>query len=363
MLLIAIGLALLLLGAELLVRGASRLAATVGLSPLVVGLTVVAYGTSAPELAVSVQSALGGQADIALGNVVGSNVFNVLFILGASAVITPLVVARRLVRLDVPLLIAVSFATWVLALDGRVGRLDGLLLVSGAVVYTAWLIREGRKETRREQERAAVETASPPGGGRRVALNLLWVLVGLGLLVAGSRWFVEGAVEAARTLGLSELVIGLTIIAAGTSLPEVATSLLAAFRGERDIAVGNVIGSNIFNLMAVLGGTSVVAPEGIEIAASALTFDIPVMIGVALACLPIFFTGYVIARWEGGVFMGYYGLYTAYLVLYATRHDALTTYSWIVGAFLIPLTALTLGVLAVRALRGGARWVGSEKGV
>lgn len=352
MLLIAVGLVLLILGAELLVRGASRLAATVGLSPLVIGLTVVAYGTSAPELAVSVQSALGGQADLAVGNVVGSNLFNVLVILGASAVFAPLLVSRRLVRLDVPLLIVLSVATWLLALDGRFGRVDGLLLVCGAAAYTAWLIREGRRESRRERARAPAGSPPPRLGGARLARDAVLVLVGLGLLVAGSRWFVEGAVGAARLLGVSELVIGLTIVAAGTSMPELATSLLAAVRGERDIAVGNVIGSNIFNLLVVLGGASLVAPEGVPVASSALAFDLPVMIGVALACLPIFFTGYAIARWEGAVFLGYYGLYATYLFLQATRHDALGAYSWIVGAFVIPITALTLCVLAVRALRG-----------
>jgi cation:H+ antiporter len=350
------GLALLIAGAEILVRGASRLAAAAGISPLVIGLTVVAFGTSSPELAVSVQSAFAGQADIALGNVIGSNIFNILFILGISAAIIPLVVAQQLVRLDVPIMIGVSLLVYLFGLNGQIGRLEGLLLFAGIVTYTVFLIRQSRKENKEVQEEYAREYGDrQPHGARHTIVNLLLVVGGLALLILGARWLVDSAVSLAQALGLSELIIGLTIIAAGTSMPEVATSIVAAMRGERDIAVGNVVGSNLFNLMAVLGLTSLVAPDGVPVAAPALAFDLPVMIAVALACLPIFFTGFRVARWEGWLFLVYYASYVLYLILDASQHDALPLFSSVMLLFVVPLTALTLLVLVVRERRGHRR--------
>ncbi len=345
-----VGLVVLIAGAELLVRGASRLATAVGISPLVVGLTVVAYGTSAPELAVSVQAAFAGKAEMALGNVVGSNLFNILLILGASALVAPLHVAQQLVRWDVPLLIGLSALLLVLGLDGSLGRCDGVLLVAIGVAYSVWSVRQSRRETRAVAEEYE-EAFAPTVGAPNVPRQLLLIAAGLGLLLLGSRWLVSGAIAIAQALGVGELVIALTIVAAGTSLPELATSVMASLRGERDIAVGNVIGSNIFNLLSVLGLSSVVAPHGIPVPTSALRFDIPVMIAATVACLPIFFTGHVIARWEGALFLGYYGAYTAYLVLAATRNHALPLYSEAMLFFALPLTAITLAVLAVRAAR------------
>lgn len=353
LLLFAIGLVLLVLGAELLVRGASRLAAAVGVSPLVIGLTVVAYGTSTPEMAVSVQSSWVGQADLALGNVVGSNIFNVLFILGVSALIVPLVVAQQLVRWDVPLMIGVSVLLWLLALDGHLGRADGGLLFAGVVAYTVFAIRQSRRETAEIRAEYAQEFGEARARGARLPVQIALVGIGLVLLVLGSHWLVNGAVEIARFAGLSELVIGLTIVAAGTSLPEVATSVLASIRGERDIAVGNVVGSNLFNILAVLGLSGLVAPNGVAVADAALAFDIPVMTAVAVACLPIFFTGYLIARWEGLLFLAYYVAYAAYLVLNAREHEVLPKFNTVMLWFVLPLTVLTLLVLAVRAWRAG----------
>lgn len=351
-LLLLVGLALLIVGAEIMVRGASRLAAAAGISPLVIGLTVVAFGTSSPELAVSVQSALAGQTDIALGNAIGSNMFNVLFILGISAVIIPLVVAQQLVRLDVPIMIGVSLLIYLFGFNGQISRLEGLLLFVGIVAYTVFLIRQSRKEDKEVQEEYAQEYGDrQPHGARHTIVNLLLVVGGLALLVLGARWLVDSAVSLARSLGLSELIIGLTIIAAGTSMPEVATSIVAAIRGERDIAVGNVVGSNIFNLLAVLGLSSLLAPKGIAVSAPALAFDIPVMIAVAIACLPIFFTGFRVARWEGCLFLVYYASYVVYLILDASQHDALPLFSSVMLLFVVPLTALTLLVLVVRERR------------
>ena len=346
-----LGLALLIGGAEFLVRGASRLATAVGISPLVVGLTVVAFGTSSPELAVSVMSAYAGQADLALGNVVGSNIFNVLVILGLSAVIVPLVVAQQLVRFDVPVMIGISLLMYALGMDGNIGRLDGLLLFSGVVAYTVFLIRQSRRE-RSAEVRAEYEAqfggGDAKGGWMR---NTGLLVIGLAGLILGSHWLVESAVTIARVFGVSELVIGLTIVAMGTSMPEVATSVVAALRGERDIAVGNVVGSNIFNILCVLGLSSVVAPAGINVSGAALRFDIPVMIAVALACLPVFLR-YRITRVNGGAFLVYYAAYLVYLILTATRHEALDNYQDALLYFVLPITAITLIFIAYKGLRG-----------
>ncbi|MGI5863131.1 MAG: calcium/sodium antiporter [Myxococcales bacterium] len=338
-----LGFGLLLLGAEVLVRGASHLASVMRISPLVIGLTVVAYGTSAPELAVSVSSAWSGTADIALGNVIGSNICNILLILGASALVAPLVVQQRLVRVDVPLMIVLSVVVLLIGLDGTVGRIDGLILAVGAVSYTVLLVRAGR----RSQSQGAKEEA-PVVKPRHWSIDLLLIGAGLGMLVVGSDWLVDGAVAIARSLGVSELIIGLTIVAVGTSLPELATSVVAAVRGERDIAVGNIVGSNIFNILAVLGFSATFAPDGIAVSPVALGFDIPVMIAVAVACLPIFFTGLRIERWEGAVFVGYYVAYTAYLILAASKHAALPVFTKVMGMFVLPVTALALLLVALR---------------
>uniref|UniRef100_UPI003899A74C calcium/sodium antiporter n=1 Tax=Rubrobacter aplysinae TaxID=909625 RepID=UPI003899A74C len=343
-----VGLVALPCGAELLVRGASRLAGVFGVSPLVVGLTVVAFGTSAPEAAVGVQSVLTGSADVALGNAIGSNVLNVLLVLGLSAAITPLVVSSRLVRLDVPIMIGVSFLLLVLCLNGELGRPDGLILFTGIAVYTFHAIRRGRREGGEEPRRnGRAETAG-------MLLQALYAAAGLFLLVLGARWLVDGAVAVAEAAGLSQLVIGLTVVAVGTSLPEIATSVAAAFRGEREMAVGNIVGSCIFNVLFVLGLAGLVAPDGIGVSSAVLGFDLPVMIATAVACLPIFFTGLEISRWEGFLFLGYYVAYTLYLILAATNHDALPAFSAVMMALVIPLTLVALLVPFVRALRGRA---------
>jgi cation:H+ antiporter len=351
-----LGLVALIAGAELLVRGASKLALSFGISPLVVGLTVVAFGTGSPELAVSVQSTWSGQVDLALGNVVGSNIFNVLFILGLSALLLPLLVHQQLIRQEVPIMLGVSLLLWVLAADGGIDRPEGGLLAGLLVVYTVFVIRQSRRQVQPAQAEVEAEyreafAGSLRGWDRHWGVQVLCILAGLALLVLGSRWLVEAAVGFARQLGVSELVIGLTVVAAGTSLPEVATSLLAAVRGERDIAVGNVVGSNIFNILGVLGISALVAPSVLTVAPPMLTFDLPVMVAVALACLPIFFTGNLIARWEGGLFFAYYLAYTTYLILHAGQHTALPTFAAAMVRFVLPLTFATLAVFAWRHWR------------
>ncbi len=346
------GLIALIVGAELLVRGASKLALSFGISPLVVGLTVVAFGTSSPELAVSVQSAWSGRVDIALGNVVGSNLFNVLFILGVSALITPLVVHRQLVRQEIPLLVGASLLLWALAADGGISRWDGLIFVGLLLGYTVLVIRQSRRETAADREAGGdVPAMDEQAWDRHWGVQILLVVAGLALLILGSNWLVDAAVTLARQWGMSELIVGLTIVSIGTSLPEVATSVMAALRGERDIAVGNVVGSCLFNILAVLGVSASIAPSELLVPPSMPAFDIPVMVAVTVACLPIFFTGHLIARWEGGLFLAYYIAYTAYLILDATGHDAQAGFSMVMIGFVLPFTAVTLLVLAWRHWR------------
>lgn len=349
------GLVLLIIGAEALVRGASKIAAGIGIPSLIIGLTVVAFGTSSPEMAVSVMSSLSGNVDIAVGNVVGSNIFNVLFILGLAAVITPLVVAQQLLWVDVPITIGVSVLMLLMGWNGSISRVEGMILFLLLIAYNIFLVRKSRKE---RSLLVKLEYEEEYGNGKKHdwrfwLLNGTLILVGLAMLVLGSRWLVDGATTIARSLGVSDLIIGLTIIAAGTSMPEVATSVIASIRGERDIAVGNAIGSCIFNILAVLGISAFVSPEGIPVSEAAIRFDIPIMIACAIACLPIFFTGHRIVRWEGGILFGYYIFYTIYLVLSASKHSALALFDNAMLWFVLPLTLLTIIVSFVNSVRKG----------
>ena len=394
LLMLVTGLVLLVVGGELLVRGASSVAAAFGISPLVIGLTVVAFGTSSPEMAVSIQAGLAGNPDIAVGNVVGSNIFNVLFILGACALILPLLVSLPLVRREVPIMIGVSGLLLLLSLDGSISFLDGALLFAGIVFYTVWSIIQSRKETAANKAVAesttvdVIDGKSPlwlggaiavlalavagfflgwfnivvvvflvigtllfiagslfgKGGTTRsgdIAHQVGFIAAGLGTLVLGAGYLIDSSTAIARSLGVSDLIIGLTIVAAGTSLPEVATSIIATIRKERDIAIGNVVGSNIFNILGILGLSAMVTAGGLNVNPLMISFDMPIMIAVAMACLPIFFSGFTIARWEGILFLGSYVAYTSFLGLVATNHPALETFQ---NAMLLvlPLIAVTL---------------------
>lgn len=350
-----IGLISLTVGAEVLIRGATALARAAGMAPLVIGLTVVAFGTSAPEVAVGVKAAVAGQGDVAVGNVVGSNTFNVLFILGLAGLAAPLTASRRLVRFDVPIMIISGLGAWLLAADGTLGLLDGVVLLLALGLHTIVTLWLARREPRAGHASAVNEAAAAPPPrrtGRSLALAVVLVLAGLALLVLGARWLVEGAVAIAQAVGMSDLLIGLTIVAAGTSMPEVATSVMASVRGQRDIAIGNVVGSNIFNLLGVLGASAVFAGEGLSVAPAVLRFDLPVMTAVAVACLPIFFTGGRIARWEAAVFLGYYAAYVGFLVASASRHDLVEPYSRVMLWFVVPVTVLGLATSVIASLRG-----------
>ncbi|WP_454084484.1 calcium/sodium antiporter [Georgenia sp. Marseille-Q6866] len=352
------GFAVLVVGGELLVRGAGALARSIGMSPLIVGLTVVSFATSAPELAVTVDATLSGSPGLAVGNVVGSNITNVLLVLGAAGLILPIAVRRPVIRQDVPVMVGMSVLLLLLSLGGSVSRLDGLLLLALLVGYVTWRVVATRGSGRDEDDDAPARPGSP-------WLNALLVVGGVAMLVVGARWLVRGATDVATTLGLSELVIGLTVVAVGTSLPELATSVIAALRGNVEMAVGNVVGSNIFNIGAVMGIAAVVSPDGVPVAAGAVRFDLPVMIAVALALLPVAFTGFCVARWEAALFVAYYVAYVTYLLLDAAGHDALPQFSGVMLLFVIPITVLTLVVLTSYevGLHRGRRTAGEDEEV
>lgn len=333
----------------MLVRGSSRIAQALGISRLVIGLTVVAFGTSAPEAFVSFSAAVMGQGDIAVGNVVGSNIFNILLILGISAIISSLAVSRKLVLIDVPVMTGASLLVMICSLGGRIGRVEGLVLVLLMVVYLGFLWRMSCNE--RNVTPGCGKGIQVRAKRRDMLLSIFFAAAGLAMLVKGADWFIAGAVDVARSAGVSELVIGLTLVAAGTSLPELATSITAAIRGERDIAVGNIVGSNIFNLLFILGGSALFARDGLVVSPSVISFDLPVMLASSAVCLPVFFTGFRIARWEGLVFLLLYIAYAAYLLLAASHHDALSTYSIVMALFVIPLIAITFIVIALREMK------------
>jgi cation:H+ antiporter len=317
-LLLVTGLGLLVLGGEALVRGASRLARGFGVSSLLIGLTVVAFGTSAPELAVSARAALEGEPDVAVGNVVGSNIFNVLVILGASALIRPLRVAHSLVRIEAPLVVAASGLLWLLAADARVSRTDGVILLLGLLAYGAWSVRQGRGQ----RKDAELTTAASVRPSRKSFLaDLILIALGIVLLVLGARWAVDGAVSIADALGVSRLVVGLTVVSAGTSLPELATSLVATRRGERDIAVGNVMGSNLFNILGIMGVAAILSGGTLEIPQVVLTVDIPLMTSGAILGLAVLYSNWEVSRREGIALIGLYVLYVGYLAVRVTVLD------------------------------------------
>ncbi len=301
--LLIVGLVLLAIGADVLVRGGSSLARHLGLTPLVVGLTVVAFGTSAPEMVVSVGGAAMGRGDIAIGNVVGSNIFNVGFILGLAAITSPLVIKLGVLKLDAPVMIGVSMIGFAIASSVAVSRVEGALLVSLLIGYTVWSVRLAKK-----QASATVEhefEAGLPQPTRSLGKDWLLIVAGLVLLIVGSNFLLDSAVSLAKAGGISDAVIGLTIVAAGTSMPELASTLAAALRKQSDIAIGNIVGSNIFNILGILGLSALVKP----LSAPALQpLDFWVMIILAVVMLPLLWTGRTMQRWEGGLLLcGYIG--------------------------------------------------------
>lgn len=313
LLLIAVGTAGLFFGADWLVQGAARLARSLGMSATVVGLTVVAFGTSMPEFVVGVLGGSQSASDLVLGNVVGSNIVNIALILGVTAMIFPIPVQLRVVQRELPIMIAAMIGATVLALDGTVGRIDSVILLSGFVLYMVHVFRAKSEDDPRAEsefrEFAEGEDLEPEPASK--LRDSLLVVAGLAVLIGGAHVMVESAVALARGLGVSEVIIGLTIVAMGTSLPELATGVVAALRKQPDIAVGNVVGSNVFNALAVLGVATAIEPARVE--ASILAIDLPLMILLSLLLLPIARRGLSIRRWEGAILVGGYALFTLLL--------------------------------------------------
>lgn len=341
------GLVLLIAGAELLVRAAVRLAARLKVRPLIIGLSVVALGSSAPQMAVSLQATLMQNTDIAVGSVIGSNIFNILVTLGLSALIIPLRVSRQLVRLDIPVMIGASLLVFALAWNERLTPLDGTILLAALVLYLGLLLRQSRHSVHPQTTPADSANAS----GAPWLSSVLLMLTGLALLVLAGHLLLSAAVEVATELGLSERIIGLTIIAVSTSLPELATSLIAALRGQRDIAVGNVIGSNLFNLLGVLGVTALVAPTPLSVSPNALDFDLPVLLAVSVLCLPMFYSGYRITRAEGLLFLALYLAYGLHVVSFTTGMPLAGKLEHLMLFFVLPALVVFLLFTSLRAWR------------
>jgi cation:H+ antiporter len=303
------GLALLAVGAEGLVRGSTAIALRLGVTPLVVGLTVVAFGTGSPELFVSVEAAYGGNSGIALGNIVGSNISNIALILGVSALARPMHVRSELIRREMPLMIVVTLFLCALLLDGALSRLDGLSLVAGAVAYTVAAYAAAKRDRSAVVASEFDEALAAPK--RAAWLDTAFILAGLTALLVGARLLLGGATVVAEWFGISQVVIGLTVVAIGTSLPELATSVVSAVRGEADVAFGNVIGSNILNILCILGVAALIRPFEVE---GLRPLDLGVLVGSSVFVIPLMWRGSVLNRWEGAVLLTGYVVYLYSLI-------------------------------------------------
>jgi cation:H+ antiporter len=354
---VVVGMVLLILGGEVLVRGAAALAVRVGISPLVVGLTVVAAATSSPELAIALGAALNGESALSFGNVVGANVLNVLFIVGVCALVTPLAVTRQLMRFDLPVMVALSAGLLLVSLDGRISAVDGAVLFCAVLVHTVLTVLLSRRGQGAPASAAGlpapdgVDECEARARPTPIAASLVLVVIGVGLLVAGAASVVAGASNVATSLGVSSLVVGLTVVAVGTTLPELAASIVSVLHGERDLAVGVVVGSCILNIGVVLGVPALLFTGGVPVPPAATTYDLPVMVATAVALLAAAFTDSAVARWEGGLFMVLYLAYTGHVVLAAAEHDALDGLTAVLVWFVLPVTAATLLLFTAREVR------------
>lgn len=303
---IALALVLLFIGAEGLVRGSSSLALRAGLSPLLVGLTIVAFGTSSPELVVSIKAALSQQGDISVGNVVGSNSLNIGIILGLTALLCPIPVHRQVIKVDAPIALGAAGLLLFFLHDKSLSRIEGLILFTGIVAYTAMNILLARREGKMASADEKLNEGLPTGVSKHWLIDIAFIVIGLAILVAGSRLLVDNAIFIAKAFGVSEAVIGLTIVAAGTSMPELATSVVAALRKQPDIAIGNVVGSNVFNILGILGVSALISPihaPGISM------LDYTMMIVFSALLIPLLYTGRLLHRIEGALLLALYGCY------------------------------------------------------
>lgn len=319
---LVVGLGTLVLGADILVRGGTRLAARLGIRPMVIGLTVVAVGTSIPELAVGIEAVQRGAGALAVGNIAGTNIVNMLLILGLVALMRPLEVHAQTLRFELPVMVAAAVLLLLLVLDGGLSRLDGLVLVAYGALYTAAVARLSRRESRASSEphveglsQVEIESRSK-ANAKGVPLDLLLLGGGIALTIVGADRLVDGAVGLARSLGVSDAIIGLTIVAVGTSAPELVTAIVSSVKGERDIAIGNLIGSNVYNVALILGATVLAAPGRVPVAHELVRIDLPVMLVVMVACVPVFMSRRTVSRLEGGIFVAAYALYLGALVIF-----------------------------------------------
>lgn len=315
------GLALLVVSAELVVRGSARLATSLGITPMVIGLTIVSVGTSTPELAVGIIAAQQGNGALAVGNIAGTNVLNLLFILGLSAWWKPLPLHLGIFKLELPMIVFAALLMTVLGWDGTLSRFDGSVLLAAGIVYTAALVRithRASKLAKKEfREEYGPETVSPTEHTWLMRVGYMALLAaGIVLTVVGAEWLVRGAVNMAGLLGISDTIIGLTIVAIGTSSPELVTTVISTIRDDRDVAIGNLLGSSIYNILLILSVTCIVAPGGLPVEPQLMTVDIPLMAGVALGAIPIFLTGKQVSRLEGALGVAIYIAYITWLLLF-----------------------------------------------
>lgn len=348
------GLILLIAGAELFLNSVDKFGIAWRISPLIMGLTVVAFATGAPELAISLQAAAEGKPDLVLGNIIGSNISNILLILGVAGLLSPLAIKNRVIKRDIPIVLSASILLYILSMDGYLTMADGFIILAALMGYSVFIWRQikgDRKSNNLKEVEEAAKEILEKNAGWFYTKNILLLLVGLVMIVAGSRLMVDAAVTIAEVLGVSELIIGLTIVSIGTSLPEVATSMAASRKGDADTAVANVLGSNLYNILLTLGLTIVVAPGALKVSADAIYFDMPIMILVVIACLPLFWPGKELGRVEAAGFLFYYISYMGYLVMLAMQHPLKDLFEQVMIWGLIPLTIVLILYKFVRDYR------------
>ncbi len=344
-----IGLVLLVVGAEGLVRGATRLGVLAGLSPLVIGLTIVSFATTAPEASVSIVAAADGRGGLAVGNVLGSNIFNILVVAGAAATIIAIPVSNITIRKDLPVLIAATTLVYLFAINKNVAEWEGILLLIALVSFITFSVLQSRRTARGTRESRITRT-------RREALNEMGIglglsIIGAGFLIFGSRLFVDSASTIAEALGVSELIIGLTIVSAGTSAPELTTSVIAALRGETDLAIGNAVGASVINVLGVIGASALVSGGGLSVPGDAIRLDFPVAVTVGLIVLSIAMIGQRAGRKDGLVMLGFYGIYLGALIAVSLDDDLLTPASIIALGVVLPVSVITAVFMVIRTYR------------
>lgn len=347
--LLGVGLVILLGSAELLVHQATKLAGLLGTSNLFIGLTITAFGTSLPELAVGISGQLSRNADVGLGNIIGSNIFNVLFVLGLAAVIRPIIVQRSNIRRDIPIILATCILFFIMAMDGNIGTVEAFLLILILAGYLYYTFRI--KSSQEEKESGRGDSSKGKATQYRIPIIIGLTIISIALIIISSNWIVTGASGIAGRFGMSQFVIGLTVVAVGTSLPEIATSIAAVRQGNFDLAVGNVLGSCFFNIVAVPMAMTLVSSLPLTISSEAVWVDIPFMILALVACMPVFISGHRISRSEGVLYLFYYTLYAVMLYFRGIPGSFLSRYKVELGILALPIMIITIVILFVRTYK------------